>query len=122
MKALLADGSAACRKWTVRGTDGGWTKPEDPSTHPARRLRYSMFHSQSGAPAMSQTFKVKDRVSWNTPQGQTHGHVTRVITKRTELDGHVVAGSAEDPSYEVESEKSGKRAVHKGNALHKTAG
>jgi Hypervirulence associated proteins TUDOR domain len=38
------------------------------------------------------------------------------------VDGHVVNGSADDPSYEVESEKSGKRAVHKGSALHKVKG
>jgi hypothetical protein len=68
---------------------------------------------------MSQTFKVKDHVSWNSPQGETSGHVTRVIKEHTKLDGHAVNGSADDPSYEVESEKSGKRAVHKGSALHK---
>jgi hypothetical protein len=71
---------------------------------------------------MSQTFKVKDHVSWNSPQGETSGHVTRVIKEHTKLDGHVVNGSPDDPSYEVESEKSGKRAVHKGSALHKAKG
>ncbi|SAL35124.1 PF11160 family protein [Caballeronia sordidicola] len=68
---------------------------------------------------MSQTFKVKDHVSWNTPQGETSGRVTRVIKEHTKLDGHAVSATADDPSYEVESEKSGKRAVHKGGALHK---
>jgi hypothetical protein len=68
---------------------------------------------------MSHAFKIRDRVSWNTPQGETHGHVTRVIKEHTKLDGHVVAASAADPSYEVESEKSGKRAVHKGSALQR---
>ena len=67
---------------------------------------------------MSQTFKVKDHVKWNTPQGETSGHVTKVIKEHTKLDGHVVNASAADPHYEVESEKSGKRAVHKGSALH----
>jgi hypothetical protein len=62
---------------------------------------------------MSPTFKIKDHVIWNTPQGQTSGHVTRVITEHTKIDGHVVDASPSDPSYEVESEKNGKRAFHK---------
>jgi hypothetical protein len=70
---------------------------------------------------MSQPFKVKDHVTWNTPQGETSGHVTRVITEHTKLDGHVVSASPTDPHYEVESEKSGKRAVHKGGALHRVS-
>jgi hypothetical protein len=70
---------------------------------------------------MSHTFRIKDKVSWNTPQGETHGHVARVITEHAKVDGHTVAGSASDPSYEVQSEKSGKRAVHKASALHRTS-
>ncbi|MDR5783586.1 DUF2945 domain-containing protein [Caballeronia sp. LZ065] len=66
---------------------------------------------------MSHAFKVKDHVSWNTPQGETTGHVVRVITERTHLDGHTVNASSDDPHFEVESDKSGKRAVHKGDAL-----
>jgi len=71
---------------------------------------------------MSKDLKPKDRVSWNTPQGETHGHVKRVITERAKVEGHVVAASPSSPSYEVESEKSGKRAVHKGEALRKPRG
>jgi hypothetical protein len=69
---------------------------------------------------MSQTFRIKDKVSWNTPQGETHGHVTRVIMEHAKVEGHAVAASASDPSYEVQSEKSGKRAVHKASALRRT--
>jgi hypothetical protein len=66
---------------------------------------------------MDSHFKLNDHVSWNTPQGMTHGKVVRVISTHTTLDGHTVAASKEDPHYEVESDKSGKRAVHRGNAL-----
>jgi hypothetical protein len=66
---------------------------------------------------MSKSFKVHDHVSWNTPQGETTGHVVRVITERTKLDGHQINASSDDPHFEVESDKSGKRAVHKGDAL-----
>jgi hypothetical protein len=70
---------------------------------------------------MSHAFKLHDHVSWSTPQGRTTGHVTRVITSHTRLDGHTVSASEDDPHYEVESDKSGKRAVHKGESLKKLA-
>ena len=63
--------------------------------------------------------KLHDRVSWNTPQGVTHGRIVRVISTRETIDGRTVAASKSDPHYEVESEKSGKRAVHRGDALER---
>lgn len=68
---------------------------------------------------MSQHLKPEDRVSWNTPRGVTHGTVVRVISSHTSVDGRTVNASKSDPHYEVESEKSGKRAVHRGDALHR---
>ncbi|WP_277188470.1 DUF2945 domain-containing protein [Caballeronia sp. BR00000012568055] len=70
---------------------------------------------------MSKSLKLHDHVSWNTPQGETTGRIVRVITQHTKLDGHEVAASKDDPHYEVESDKSGKRAVHKGESLKKKA-
>ncbi|ALL65197.1 Protein of unknown function (DUF2945) [Paraburkholderia caribensis MBA4] len=69
---------------------------------------------------MKHYLKPGDRVDWNTPQGMTTGKIVRAITTHTELDGHTVAASKDDVHYEVESEKSGKRAVHRAVALHKT--
>ena len=77
-------------------------------------------HSMHREHSMSSHLKTGDRVSWNTPQGMTTGHIVRAITTHTELDGHTVAASKDDVHYEVESEKSGKRAVHRAEALHKT--
>jgi hypothetical protein len=68
---------------------------------------------------MSQHLKSGDRVSWNTPQGVTHGKVVRVISTHTTVDGRTVDASTADPHYEVQSEKSGKHAVHRGDALHR---
>lgn len=68
---------------------------------------------------MSQHLKPEDRVSWNTPQGVTHGKVVRVISSCTTVDGRTVNASKSEPQYEVESEKSGKHAVHRGDALRK---
>ncbi|SAK58090.1 PF11160 family protein [Caballeronia pedi] len=66
---------------------------------------------------MSTSFKLRDHVRWNTPQGETTGHVVRIVTERMTLDGHTVNASHDDPHYEVESDKSGKRAVHRADAL-----
>jgi Protein of unknown function (DUF2945). len=43
----------------------------------------------------------------------------RVISTHTTVDGRTVDASSSDPHYEVESEKSGKHAVHRGDALHR---
>lgn len=68
---------------------------------------------------MSQTFKKGDKVSWNTPQGKTLGTVVEKLTSRTEIKGHTVAASKENPQYLVESEKTGGQAAHKPEALTK---
>jgi hypothetical protein len=68
---------------------------------------------------MTQEFKEGDKVEWNTPQGKTSGKVKKKLTSRTEVGGQTVAASEDDPRYLVESEKSGKQAAHKPNALEK---
>lgn len=68
---------------------------------------------------MAQEFKEGDKIEWNTPQGKTRGVVKEKLTSRTEVGGQTVAASDDDPRYLVESEKSGKEAVHKPNALKK---
>ena len=68
---------------------------------------------------MSEEFKEGDKVEWNTPQGMTHGTVKKKLTSRTEVGGQTVAASEDDPRYLVESEKSGKEAAHKPDALKK---
>jgi hypothetical protein len=64
-------------------------------------------------------FKQGDEVEWNTPQGKTRGTVKKKLTDRTEVGGQTIAASEEDPRYLVESEKSGKEAAHKPDALSK---
>jgi hypothetical protein len=64
-------------------------------------------------------FKQGDEVEWNTPQGKTRGTVKKKRTSRTGVGSRTVAASEEDPRYLVESEKSGKEAAHKPEALEK---
>jgi hypothetical protein len=68
---------------------------------------------------VQEEFKQGDRVEWNTPQGKTRGTVNRKITSEIEVGGQKVKASEDDPRYLVESEKSGKEAVHKPDALSK---
>ena len=71
-------------------------------------------------------FRKGDRVSWETPQGTTHGTVVEKLTSDARVGnegqkGTKVTASVEDPRYVVESEKSGKRAAHRPEALTKRA-
>ena len=68
---------------------------------------------------MAQEFRQGEAVEWNTPQGKTRGTVKKMLTERTEVGGQTVAASEEDPRYLVQSEKSGKEAAHKPDALSK---
>jgi hypothetical protein len=64
-------------------------------------------------------FKQGDEVEWNTPQGKTRGTVKKKLTDRTEVGGQTIAASEEDPRYLVQSEKTGKEAAHRPDALDK---
>jgi len=64
-------------------------------------------------------FAKGDRVSWNTSQGRTQGHVIERRVKDFEFAEQSFTASADEPSYIVESEKTGARAAHKGSALRK---
>lgn len=68
---------------------------------------------------MSEDLTHGDRVSWNTPQGRTHGKVVEKKTKDFTHDGQKFTASSDDPSYIVESEKTGSRAAHRGSTLRK---
>ena len=58
-----------------------------------------------------------DTVRWNTPQGETEGHVVEVRTQDFELESQQFRASGDDPRYVVEPSSTGKRAAHGGDAL-----
>ncbi|GAA3623906.1 hypothetical protein GCM10022223_46140 [Kineosporia mesophila] len=68
--------------------------------------------------AMSQ-LEVGDKVSWNTPQGATHGVVKDVKTKDFQLAKQKFTATEDEPMFVVESDKSGHRAAHRAEALHR---
>lgn len=67
----------------------------------------------------AKTLKKGDKVSWETSQGRTHGAVVRKQISETQIKGHKVAASKDDPQYIVRSAKSGEEAAHKPAALTK---
>jgi hypothetical protein len=69
---------------------------------------------------MKKPLKAGDEVSWDSSGGHSTGKVVRKQTGPTQIQGHKVAASKEDPQYIVKSDKSGKLAAHKPGALKKT--
>lgn len=60
-----------------------------------------------------------DKVEWNTSQGVTQGTVVRRVTAPAHVEGHVAQASPTHPEVEVRSDRSGKRAIHRPEALRK---
>lgn len=60
-----------------------------------------------------------DEVEWKSHGSTTSGKVERTITEETEASGRKVKASKDEPQYEVRSDKSGRTAVHKPDALKK---
>lgn len=59
-----------------------------------------------------------DEVSWQSHGGTAKGKVVRKQTTPTQIKGHKVAASKDDPQYIVETDQ-GKQAAHKADALRK---
>jgi hypothetical protein len=70
------------------------------------------------AEASDDEFSKGDRVTWNSHGSTAEGTVERKITADTETSGRTVRASEDEPQYEVRSEKSGRTAVHRPEALH----
>jgi hypothetical protein len=68
---------------------------------------------------LSDQLKKGDHVEWKTSQGKTEGTVEKKLTEPTEIKGHHVAASKENPEYLVKSDKTGKEAAHKPESLKK---
>ena len=68
---------------------------------------------------MATRFKVGDHVGWNSEAGHVRGTIIKVHKKDTDYKGYTHHASADDPQYEIKSDKSDHIAMHKGGALHK---
>ncbi|WP_338770409.1 DUF2945 domain-containing protein [Massilia sp. METH4] len=68
---------------------------------------------------MADEFKAGDKVQWHSSQGVVHGTVKKKLMSPTDIKGHHVAASQDNPEYLVVSDKTGAEAAHKGSALKK---
>lgn len=67
---------------------------------------------------MTKALKPGTGVTWKSHGGVAKGKVLRKLTEPTEIKGHKVAASDDNPEYLVETDD-GKRAAHKPGALRK---
>ncbi len=68
---------------------------------------------------MVKDLKVGDKVGWDSSGGHSIGKVVKKQTTSTQIKGHKVAASKDNPQYIVKSDKSGKEAAHKPGELKK---
>ncbi len=66
---------------------------------------------------MAKIFNAGDHVSWNSEAGRVSGRIVRVHTRDMHYKGYVHHASADDPQYEIKSDKTDHIALHKGRAL-----
>lgn len=66
---------------------------------------------------MTAKFEVGDHVSWNSEAGRVSGTIIKVHTRDFDYKGYRHHASADDPQYEIKSDKTDHIAAHKGGAL-----
>lgn len=62
--------------------------------------------------------KAGDKVEWDSSGGHSVGKVVKKLTSPTQIKGHKVAASKDNPEYLVKSDKGGE-AAHKPGSLKK---
>jgi len=67
---------------------------------------------------MTKNLKPGDAVSWKSSGGDAQGRVVKKITTPTQIKGHKISASKDNPEFVVETNE-GKRAAHKPSALRK---
>lgn len=68
---------------------------------------------------MAERFSVGDHVRWNSEAGYVEGVIVREHTRDVAFKGRTRHASQETPQYEIESDRTGHVAMHKGSALTK---
>jgi len=66
---------------------------------------------------MKRAFKVGDHVRWNSEAGHVTGTIIAVHTRDFDYKGHRHRASADDPQYEIKSDRTDHVAAHKGRVL-----
>ncbi|MGH8125716.1 MAG: DUF2945 domain-containing protein [Rhodanobacteraceae bacterium] len=64
-------------------------------------------------------FKVGDHVKWNSEAGHVSGVIIKIHIRDFDYKGHTHRASADEPQYEIKSDKTDHIAAHRGRVLHK---
>lgn len=75
-----------------------------------------MTSHKSARPAR---FKVGDHVEWNSEAGHVSGVIIKIHTRDFDYKGHTHRASADDPQYEIKSDRTDHVAAHRGAVLRK---
>ena len=70
---------------------------------------------------MANRFKLGEYVTWNSEAGRVSGRIIKVHSKDVDYKGYTHHASADDPQYEIQSDKTDHVALHKGSALKKVS-
>jgi len=68
---------------------------------------------------MRTKFRIGDHVGWNSEAGHVSGTIIKVHVRDFDYKGHVHRATAEDPQYEIKSDKTDHIAAHRGAVLSK---
>ncbi|MCY0150413.1 DUF2945 domain-containing protein [Hoeflea sp. G2-23] len=66
-------------------------------------------------------FKKGDHVDWNSEAGHVSGHIIKIHERDFDYKGHCHRATAENPQYEIKSDKTDHIAAHREQALTKLA-
>jgi hypothetical protein len=66
---------------------------------------------------MAHAFKVGDHVTWNSEAGRVSGTIVKVHRENVDYKGYTHHATADDPQYEIKSDKTDHVALHKTSAL-----
>lgn len=66
---------------------------------------------------MSQTFKVGDRVEWNSDSGLTSGTITKKVTTEVNFKGYVRHASEKDPQFIIKNDQNDREVMQRGATL-----
>jgi hypothetical protein len=66
---------------------------------------------------MPRAFRIGDHVSWQSEAGRVSGTIIAVHTRNLDWKGYIHHATAQDPQYEIKSDKTDHIALHKPAAL-----
>lgn len=69
---------------------------------------------------MAEKLSVGDHVTWNSEAGRVGGTIQKIHMRDFDYKGHTHRASADEPQYEIKSDKTDHIAAHKGTALTKS--